>query len=1047
MKALEVGFGTANGSTALGGHFRSLMWQLGVVAKHGELKSTSEVGGTGKSPSHVFPLPPMSKGGNFLTGKNVKSSRDKMCQAGGNVIVACLNWMHGGQRQRDHMPVLSAAHRRVHSRIEGALEAMVMTDELILTNSGLDQFLRQSKFYTGEGVSLALGVRGGVPEKAADVSLADHLSEHFPVMAKQVVRPDCLLLPSRRRPRRVKRGYTWLAPTYPELVKRNIQAGLHRYKKASQVARHRGVKCLAGAFAVKKDSVEDRVITDPSVNQLLDPEKLPRPKFAYIPSLRCLTVPSEGIVAVSKRDARHYFHRLRIGKNWHRWLCGPPVEVSGRGGSRRLYPASCSAPMGFGPSAGWAQGLTDVVAIDAQLPQDCRVHPDFVIPESLPVWGSIIDDIWALEHVPGDEVASIGPAWLQQAETAWTVRGVAPNTKKSVDGAHGEEIQGYFVHPTRHWVGLSYEKRRFLFQASFKVLMQRRTHLKVIERLIGKHGFLHSCRPCMRSVFGATYGWLETARKERPGPVVLPSEVWVELLVSTMLIPFAEFNLSSGWSTRVEATDASMSGLGRSFGYVPEYVVKVIVDLFNVSITNMILKCQIISIRGLVHAMFPTHGLSRVQNFLLASLKSSTAEKYMEALRSLNNSLLEAHLQWNQMNEEEQDVFLAEWVLDGYENGDGRNAYSWALSAVQKIFPRVKLKTAWKVMDVWGCLVPVRQAPAAPPELIQAMVVMATILNKPHLGMLILLCFVGLLRVREALSLRMTDLVVQPTFVVLCLGVTKRGMEQKVVLNNFTVVQFVADFLKRFPCKHSNEHILQISYSSSLRWIRKLGSMLGAGDLGLTTHSFRRSGASELARQGMGLPDILLYGRWLSERSAREYIRRGEVAIYRARQLLKPHELLRIQNWANIGLRCWEWYDVFYKHGAIAVDVRKLTLDKLTHALKTWRTMWSGYFQAVVVACGDRETAAIIDRVVNTDVYMKVLQNQALSPSAKEWHWKLELMQLSYNPVFANIARRMASIREAPVVSHSGSLRPDRRQSGGRRSSGAGIMFLTEALA
>ena len=39
--------------------------------------------------------------------------------------------------------------------------------------------------------------------------------------------------------------------------------------------------------------------------------------------------------------------------------------------------------MGFGPSAGWAQGLTDVVATDAGLPQSQRVVPDFVTPEGL----------------------------------------------------------------------------------------------------------------------------------------------------------------------------------------------------------------------------------------------------------------------------------------------------------------------------------------------------------------------------------------------------------------------------------------------------------------------------------------------------------------------------------------------------------------------------------------------------------------------------------------------------------------------------------------
>ena len=281
------------------------------------------------------------------------------------------------------------------------------------------------------------------------------------------------------------------------------------------------------------------------------------------------------------------------------------------------------------------------------------------------------------------------------------------------------------------------------------------------------------------------------------------------------------------------------------------------------------------------------------------------------------------------MNESEQDSFLAEWVLDGYEQGESRNMYGWALSAVQKIFPRVKLKTAWKVLDVWSSLVPVRQAPAAPPELIQAMVIMATLLNRPQLGLLILLCFVGLLRVREALALTQADLILQTDCVVLCLGLTKRGMEQKVVLNNVTVVHFVSDFFKRFPSKRQDAKIIEVSYSSALRWIRKLSALLGADDLQLTTHSFRRSGASELARQGVSLQDILLYGRWLSERAARDYIRKGEVAIFRARQMLNPQASQRIQSWAKLGVGCWQWFDVFYAKRELVIDVRKVTVDKL----------------------------------------------------------------------------------------------------------------------
>ena len=73
----------------------------------------------------------------------------------------------------------------------------------------------------------------------------------------------------------------------------------------AEVAKHRVSLCVAGAFAVRADGVEDRVIADPSVNQLLERQKLPRPRFAYTPKMRSVTVPAGGIVVVSEQDARH----------------------------------------------------------------------------------------------------------------------------------------------------------------------------------------------------------------------------------------------------------------------------------------------------------------------------------------------------------------------------------------------------------------------------------------------------------------------------------------------------------------------------------------------------------------------------------------------------------------------------------------------------------------------------------------------------------------------------------------------------------------------
>ena len=101
--------------------------------------------------------------------------------------------------------------------------------------------LKQSEHYSGSRVVLAPGVRGDVPATAAaDVPLEQHLQNTFPEMAEPVIRPNALLLPSKRGPSRVIKGYLWVVRSYPELVKRNVKARLHCLNKSEQVARHRG---------------------------------------------------------------------------------------------------------------------------------------------------------------------------------------------------------------------------------------------------------------------------------------------------------------------------------------------------------------------------------------------------------------------------------------------------------------------------------------------------------------------------------------------------------------------------------------------------------------------------------------------------------------------------------------------------------------------------------------------------------------------------------------------------------------------------------------
>ena len=133
--------------------------------------------------------------------------------------------------------------------------------------------------------------------------------------------------------------------------------------------------------------------------------------------------------------------------------------------------------MGFGPSAGWAQALTEVVT--AELPKDKRLHPSQPVPVGLPVWGSICDDIWAMEEHLSDR--QDGPAWLNRAAELWEEKGVPMNDKKSVDQETDQEVQGYLVNSRKHWVGVAWVKRRQLFVATLTVLRMSRVPTKVLE--------------------------------------------------------------------------------------------------------------------------------------------------------------------------------------------------------------------------------------------------------------------------------------------------------------------------------------------------------------------------------------------------------------------------------------------------------------------------------------------------------------------------------------------------------------------------------------
>lgn len=297
-------------------------------------------------------------------------------------------------------------------------------------------------------------------------------------------------------------------------------------------------------------------------------------------------------------------------------------------------------------------------------------------------------------------------------------------------------------------------------------------------------------------------------------------------------------------------------------------------------------------------------GRERVFDFLLSGISEAAQAKYRRALHEFTAKCLDDDVDFDDLDEARQDWVVAEYILEGYENDEPRHGYADLLSALAKVDPRRRLRVSYRVLDLWSRREPPRQAPACPPEIITRICMVLILIGREHLGLGFACAYAWLQRVREMLGLRWNDLYFALGSVVFCLGITKRGREQRVRCAHPTLVSWMREWRRRHARAPGTALVFEASYSTALKWLRRVGAACGAHE-GITPHSLRRSGASELSRLGVPWPDIMDFGRWSSDRAARAYVRRGEVAVYRARAAAEGDALSTAEAWARRA--AWVW--------------------------------------------------------------------------------------------------------------------------------------------
>ena len=165
---------------------------------------------------------------------------------------------------------------------------------------------------------------------------------------------------------------------------------------------------------------------------------------------------------------------------------------------------------------------------------------------------------------------------MEAVDAEWPKIGVEINQRKNVDGAEAE-IQGAVIHSRHHWLGASVARRIGTAAATVHALLRPTIAKKTIERLVGLHGYAHTFRSELRSLFATVYYKDPFNTGGRPPPRHEPQpwhpDAVLEMQLSVIMLPMASHALDAPWTLRVGCYDANPGGHGLAWGSYSEALV------------------------------------------------------------------------------------------------------------------------------------------------------------------------------------------------------------------------------------------------------------------------------------------------------------------------------------------------------------------------------------------------------------------------------------------------------------------------------------------
>ena len=171
--------------------------------------------------------------------------------------------------------------------------------------------------------------------------------------------------------------------------------------------------------------------------------------------------------------------------------------------------------------------------------------------------------------------------------------------------------------------------------------------------------------------------------------------------------------------------------------------------------------------------------------------------------------------------------------------------------------------------------------------------------REKHAALCMLLCWGGLLRVSEAISLRRDALslpgdprphTLRPNDVGISLDKTKTGNDQYVFIDDQIIVQRIVSLLQDTQL---HENILPITNQQFNASLKRASRFFSMDSYPISSHSNRIGGALHLFMSNVPVADIAIKGRWRRPKSVELYLHNGRSWLSRITLTRETEALIR----------------------------------------------------------------------------------------------------------------------------------------------------------